>query len=80
MPCFLNQSVSALRTFEHLVLTPEISLLAADLSIQYGLAVADSLVLAHARLLGVPLVTLDNDFNFIPGVISFAAVNWPFAF
>jgi toxin FitB len=49
-------------------LTREIALLAADLSLELKLGMADSLVLAHARFLGVTLLTLDNDFSHISDV------------
>lgn len=48
-------------------LTREVALAAADLAIQRKLAMADSLVLAHAQQQGATLVTLDNDFSGIPG-------------
>jgi len=47
-------------------LTREVALLAADLAIEYRLAMADSIVLAHARQLSARLLTLDNDFASIP--------------
>ena len=61
-------AVAALRKHQIVDLTSDIALTAADLSLHHKLAVADSLVLAHARELGVPLVTLDNDFAGIEGV------------
>ncbi|MBI3535827.1 MAG: PIN domain-containing protein [Deltaproteobacteria bacterium] len=60
--------ISGLQSYEHLVLTPEVALLAADLSIQYKLAMADSIVLAHATSISEILLTLDHDFLSIPGV------------
>lgn len=50
-------------------LTRDVALLAGDLSLEYKLAMADSVVLAHSRLLSCPLVTLDNDFSSVPGVL-----------
>ena len=38
------------------------ALLAADISLDLGLAMADSIILAHARNLDAHLITLDNDF------------------
>ncbi len=48
-------------------LTTEVALLAGDLSLQYRLGMADSLILAHAQLARALLVTLDNDFASVPG-------------
>lgn len=49
-------------------LSREVALSAADLSIELRLAMADSMVLAHARHENATLVTLDNDFSGIPEV------------
>ena len=49
-------------------LTQDIALSAGDISLQFRLGMADSLVLAHANKAGCTLVTLDNDFANIPGV------------
>jgi predicted nucleic acid-binding protein len=51
-----------------LPMTTEVALLAADLSIQHKLGMADSLVLAHSQIAKATLVTLDNDFSSIAGV------------
>ena len=48
-------------------LNQEIALTAADLSLQHHLAMADSIVLAHAVKTNSTLVTLDNDFEGILG-------------
>ncbi|MEW6055426.1 MAG: PIN domain-containing protein [Bdellovibrionota bacterium] len=45
------------------------ALYAADLSIEFELAMADSLILAFAKEAGVSLLTLDNDFAGIPNVV-----------
>ncbi len=50
----------------------EIALTAADLSLQYGLAMADSMILATARIFGAHLFTSDADFAEIPGVTYLA--------
>ncbi len=50
-------------------LSTETALTAADLSLTHGLAMADSIVLAHARDLGASLLTLDNDFRDLKAVI-----------
>ena len=51
-------------------LSQEIALLAADLSLEYKLPMADSFVLAHAHAAGPDcrLLTLDNDFRNLPQV------------
>jgi len=41
---------------------------AADLSLEFSLPMADSIVLATARALGVELITSDTDFRNVPGV------------
>jgi hypothetical protein len=51
-----------LRTFGILPLSDEVALLAVDLSLAHKLAMADSIVLAHAHREDALLVTLDNDF------------------
>jgi len=62
------EAISGLTRFPFLVLTPEISLSASDLSLQHQLSMADSIVLAHAVTLGDTLLTLDNDFDSISQV------------
>ena len=44
-----------------------LALRAADLSLQFSLPMADSLVLAAARALGAELITSDTDFKDVPG-------------
>ncbi len=44
-----------------------ITLRAADLSLEFSLPMADSLVLATARALGAELITSDTDFQEVPG-------------
>ncbi len=61
-------AISYISQFEVQPLTREIALLAADLSLQFKLGTADSLILAHANESGAVLVTLDNDFRGLPGV------------
>ena len=46
-----------------------VAIAAADLSIDHGLAAADAVVYATARLNGADLVTADTDFRGLPGVI-----------
>lgn len=60
-----DQALSAiafLSQYEVADMTREVALAAADLSLQRSLAMADSIVLAHAHQCGATLVTLDNDF------------------
>ena len=49
-------------------LNRDLAILAADLSLEYSLPMADSFVLATARMHGAQLVTRDADFRNIPGV------------
>lgn len=62
------EAMGTLEIFSTVNITKEIALYAADLAIEHNLAMADSLVLACARELHVPLLTLDNDFAGISGV------------
>ncbi len=55
-------AVSYLSQNKVLELDRATALLAADISLELGLAMADSIVLAHARNESANLVTLDNDF------------------
>lgn len=61
--------VSQLNKTELVALDQPIALLAADLSLELSLPMADALVLATARSRGARLVTSDADFRGIPGVI-----------
>jgi len=45
----------------------DLALRAADLSLEFSLAMADSFVLAAARALGAELITSDADFKGVPG-------------
>jgi predicted nucleic acid-binding protein len=63
-------SVAAmLRQYGILDLTDQIALLAVDLSLEHNLPMADSIVLAHAREIGATLLTMDNDFAKLDGVL-----------
>ncbi len=54
----------------HLIpLTESIALLAADLSLQYGLAMADAIVYATGRDQEADVVTGDADLKGLPGVV-----------
>ena len=61
-------AVSAMQRTRVIDITQEIALTAADLSLEHGLAMADALILATARLYRAELVTSDADFAAIPGV------------
>ena len=61
-------AVSAMQRTRIIDITQEIALTAADLSLEHGLAMADALILATARLYRAELVTSDGEFAAIPGV------------
>ena len=58
-------------------ISEEIALTAADLSLQYDLAMADSFILATARIFKAQLFTSDADFAEIPGVTYLAKSKAP---
>lgn len=62
-------AVAALRKTTIIPLTEEVALVAADLSIEHKLAMADAIVLATARLNEAEVMTSDADFSGISGVI-----------
>ena len=59
--------VAQLEKTEVIPLSRDLAILAADLNLEYSLPMADSVVLATARMHGAPLVTRDGDFRNIPG-------------
>ena len=61
-------AVSAMQRTEVVSITPEVALTAADLSLEHGLAMADSIILATASLFRAELITSDRDFAEIVGV------------
>lgn len=61
-------AIAVMSQYSVVELTKEIALSAADLSLTHRLAMADSMILAHAQHSHAKLVTLDNDFASIPGV------------
>jgi predicted nucleic acid-binding protein len=77
--CREREEELALRVVGHMEqgivrpLDTRVALLAADLSRERGLAMADAIVYAHARLEGVKLVTSDRHFEGLPGVVLHAA-------
>ena len=61
-------AVAAMQKTRVVDLTPEIALIAADLSIEFRLPMADAIILATARLHEAAVVTSDADFEGVPGV------------
>jgi predicted nucleic acid-binding protein len=61
-------AVSAMQRTRVVPVSQELALLAADLSLEHGLAMADAFVLATARSFRAELVTSDADFQSIPDV------------
>lgn len=62
------EAVAAMKKTRIVDLTEEVALTAADLSLAHGLAMADSIMLAVARLHGAALLTADSDFSGLEGV------------
>ena len=55
--------------FTHIVPADSlVAIAAADLSLEHGLATADAIILATARLQPCGLITADTDFRGLPGV------------
>jgi predicted nucleic acid-binding protein len=70
-----NEALDAIATMKKTIvadLTEEIALAAADLSLDHGLAMADSMMLAFAREYDATLVTTDSGFDGIAGVTVFS--------
>jgi predicted nucleic acid-binding protein len=57
-----------IRATQIIPLTESLALLAADVSLEYGLAMADAVVYATARDQDARLVTSDADFKTLPAV------------
>jgi len=66
------QAVATMKKTRIADLTEELALTAADLSLAYGLAMADSMMLAVANANHAELVTTDSGFQKIPGVTFFS--------
>jgi predicted nucleic acid-binding protein len=49
-----------------------LALTAADVSLEHGLAMADAIVYATARVEGVDVVTIDSDFEGLPGATVYS--------
>ena len=62
-----------LQKTEMIPLTNTIALTAADVGLEHGLAMADSIVYATAAVKEVELVTSDSDFDSLPGVVYLKA-------
>lgn len=61
-------AISAMQRTQIVAVDQQLALTAADLSLEHGLAMADSLILATARLFRAELVTSDADFEGIADV------------
>jgi len=61
-------AVAQLAKTQVVPVTVTLALTAADLGLEHGLAMADSLVYATARSMGAELITSDADFATLPGV------------
>lgn len=62
------ESISALRATTVVPLDESLALEAADISLERGLAMADSIILATAARYRAAIVTADADFEGLPGV------------
>jgi len=60
--------VAAMQKTRIVPLNDELALIAADLSIEHKLPMADAIILATARLYEAEVVTSDADFEGVPGV------------
>jgi len=65
------QAAAAMKRTRILDLTEDVALTAADLSLAHGLAMADSMMLAAARVHDAELLTTDSGFEGIEGVTVF---------
>ena len=63
------RATARLTATEVIPLTESIALLAADVSLQYGLAMADAIVYATARDQEAQILTSDADLKDLPGVV-----------
>ncbi|HWW62828.1 MAG TPA: type II toxin-antitoxin system VapC family toxin [Thermoanaerobaculia bacterium] len=63
------EAVAAMQKTRVIALSDELALVAADLSLEHKLAMADAIVLATARFYDAEVITSDSDFEDIPGVI-----------
>lgn len=65
---FALQAVACMQGGQVVDVTPPVSLMAARLSLEYNLPMADALILTTARSYKATLWTQDADFKNIPGV------------
>jgi predicted nucleic acid-binding protein len=63
------ESVAALQRAEIVDVDAPLALEAAEISLELGLAMADSLIYATARRRGAKLVTADTDFDGLPDAL-----------
>jgi len=63
------RATARLTATEVIPLTESIALLAADVSLQYGLAMADAIVYATAQDQDAQVLTSDADLKDLPGVV-----------
>lgn len=68
------QAIAAMQGGRVVELTPEIAMNASRLSLQYRLPMADSMILATAKMFGCTIWTQDSDFERIPGVKFFRKI------
>jgi predicted nucleic acid-binding protein len=61
-------AVAAMQKTRVVPLNDELALIAADMSIEHKLPMADAIVLATARMYEAEVVTSDSDFEGVPGV------------
>lgn len=66
------QAVATMKKTSIIDLTEELALTAADLSLAHNLAMADSMMLAAARVHRAELFTTDSGFADLPGVTVFS--------
>lgn len=62
-------TITKMRGCRVIELSEDIAVTAGDLSLRYRLAAADSIVFATAVVHNATLITSDNDFRHIPGVV-----------
>lgn len=63
------EAVSALKRADIVPVDESLALEAADLSLEHGLAMADSIVYATALRHGAQLITKDSDFEGLPSAV-----------
>ena len=62
------EAVAAMQKTVVVPLNDDLALVAADLSIEHKLPMADSIILATARFFDAEVITSDADFEHVPGV------------